>query len=167
MSSKLRYQRVLLKISGEALKGDREFGYDPAAVNAAVARIAEARELGVQIALVVGAGNIWRGGSAVGMDRVTADHMGMLGTVMNALRLKDAFRKAGIPVNVHASADLRPFAPRFDRDAALDQLSRGEIVIYAGGTGCPFFTTDTTAAGSYPNSRSPLRASPLILRRTR
>ncbi len=146
MSSKLRYQRVLLKISGEALKGDSEFGYDPAAVNAAVARIAEARELGVQIALVVGAGNIWRGGSAVGMDRVTADHMGMLGTVMNALRLKDAFRKAGIPVNVHASADLRPFAPRFDRDAALDQLSRGEIVIYAGGTGCPFFTTDTTAA---------------------
>ena len=80
------------------------------------------------------------------MDRVTADHMGMLATVMNALRLKDAFQKAGIPVNVHASADLRPFAPRFERDAALDQLSRGEIVIYAGGTGCPFFTTDTTAA---------------------
>ncbi|MBO4631875.1 MAG: UMP kinase, partial [Lentisphaeria bacterium] len=86
MAANLRYQRVLLKISGEALKGDREFGYDPAAVEAAVARIAEARELGVQIALVVGAGNIWRGGSAVGMDRVTADHMGMLGTVMNALR---------------------------------------------------------------------------------
>ena len=150
MSTKLRYQRVLLKISGEALKGEREFGYDSAAVEATVARIAEARELGVQIALVVGAGNIWRGGSAVGMDRVTADHMGMLGTVMNALRLKDAFQKANIPVNIHASADLRPFAPRFDRDAALDQLSRGEIVIYAGGTGCPFFTTDTTAALSLP-----------------
>ena len=87
MSSKLRYQRVLLKISGEALKGKQEYGYDPAAVDAAVARIAEARELGVQIALVVGAGNIWRGAGAAGMDRVTADHMGMLATVMNALRL--------------------------------------------------------------------------------
>ena len=131
MSSNLRYQRVLLKISGEALKGNRESGYDTAAVEATVARIAEARELGVQIALVVGAGNIWRGAAASEMDRVTADHMGMLGTVMNALRLKDAFRKAGIPVNVHASSDLRPFAPRFDRVVINDDLETAKADAYA------------------------------------
>lgn len=146
MSQALKYKRVLLKISGEALKGKLEHGFDPAAVQATVERVAEARALGVEIALVVGAGNLWRGAAATGMDRVTADHMGMLGTVMNALCLKDAFLRAGIPVNVHACSDLRPFAERFNRDAALEQLSRGEIVIFAGGTGCPFFTTDTTAA---------------------
>ena len=144
--SDLLYKRILLKISGESLQGEQGGGYDSAAVCDVVARIREVLDTGVQIALVVGGGNLWRGAKAGDMDRVTADHMGMLATVMNALRLKDAFQKAGIPVNVHASADLRPFAPRFERDAALDQLSRGEIVIYAGGTGCPFFTTDTTAA---------------------
>ena len=139
------YHRVLLKLSGEALKSDSDL-FDFEKVNRAAGIIRKMHDMGTEIGIVIGAGNIWRGGSAVGMDRVTADHMGMLGTVMNALRLKDAFQKANIPVNIHASADLRPFAPRFDRDAALDQLSRGEIVIYAGGTGCPFFTTDTTAA---------------------
>ena len=101
---------------------------------------------GVQIALVVGGGNIWRGAAANEMDRVTADHMGMLATVMNSLRLKDAFRQAGIKAHVHASSDLRPFAERFDRDAALEQLDRGELVIFGGGLGSPFFTTDTTSA---------------------
>lgn len=142
----LRYRRILLKISGEALKGAQEHGYDPQAVQDTAARVAEARSLGVEIALVVGAGNLWRGAGASDMDRVTADRMGMLATVMNALCLKDAFRRAGIPAHVHAASDLRPFAPAFDRDAALEQLSRGDIVIFAGGTGCPFFTTDTAAA---------------------
>ncbi len=146
MTTNLRYHRVLLKISGEALKGKLEHGFDPAAVQAAVDRVAEVMKLGVQMALVVGAGNLWRGASASGMDRVTADHMGMLGTVMNALCLKDAFIRNGIPVHVHACSDLRPFAQRFERDEALTQLDRGELVIFAGGTGCPFLTTDTTAA---------------------
>lgn len=145
-TKKLRYRRILLKISGEALKGGLEHGYDPKAVEETVARIAEARSLGVQIALVVGAGNLWRGAGATGMDRVTADRMGMLATVMNALCLKDAFRRAGVPAHIHASADLRPFAPAFDREAALEQLANGDLVIFAGGTGCPYFTTDTAAA---------------------
>ena len=146
--SKLLYQRVLLKISGEALKGQQEHGYDQDAVASVVARIKEALDLGVQIALVVGAGNIWRGlaGSKGGMDRVTADHMGMLATVMNALCLKDAFLQAGVKCHVHSSVAMTPFAGQFNREQALDQLSRGELVIFAGGTGSPYFTTDTTAA---------------------
>ena len=106
-----------------------------------VARIKEALDLGVQIALVVGAGNIWRGlaGSKGGMDRVTADHMGMLATVMNALCLKDAFLQAGVKCHVHSSVAMTPFAGQFNREQALDQLSRGELVIFAGGTGSPYF----------------------------
>lgn len=144
----LIYKRTLLKISGESLKGSREHGYDADAVKAVVARVKEALDMGAQIALVVGAGNIWRGlaGSKGGMDRVTADHMGMLATVMNALCLKDAFTSAGIPCHVHSAVELAPFAPRFNRDEALKQLDRGELVIFAGGTGNPYFTTDTTAA---------------------
>ncbi len=144
--SDLRYKRILLKISGEALKGKLEHGFDPEAVKQTVDRGVEALNSNVQIALVVGAGNLWRGASAIGMDRVTADYMGMLGTVMNALCLKDAFLKRGVAVHVHACSDLRPFAERFNRDEALLQLERGELVIFAGGTGCPYFTTDTTAA---------------------
>ncbi len=144
--SELTYKRILLKISGESLQGANGHGYDAGAVRSVVERIAEVKKTGVQIALVVGGGNIWRGAAANEMDRVTADHMGMLATVMNALRLKDGFRQAGIKAHVHASADLRPFAERFDRDAALEQLDRGELVIFGGGAGAPFFTTDTTAA---------------------
>ena len=104
--------------------------------------------MGVEIALVVGAGNIWRGlaGSKGGMDRVTADHMGMLATTMNALCLKDAFRQTGVKCHVHCAVSMMPFAKQFDREQALEQLSRGELVIFAGGTGSPYFTTDTTAA---------------------
>ncbi len=146
--AELIYKRTLLKISGESLKGDKEHGYDADAVRSIVRRVKEALDMGAQIALVVGAGNIWRGlaGSQGGMDRVTADHMGMLATVMNALCLKDAFTSAGISCHVHAASDLAPFAPRFDRDKALAQLDKGELVIFAAGTGCPYFTTDTTAA---------------------
>ncbi|MBQ9336497.1 MAG: UMP kinase [Lentisphaeria bacterium] len=145
---KLLYKRILLKISGEALKGKQEHGYDSEAVAQVVARIKEALDLGVEIALVVGAGNIWRGlaGSKNGMDRVTADHMGMLATAMNALCLKDAFTAAGVPCSVHSAVAMEPFAKKFDRERALAELSEGKLVIFACGTGSPYFTTDTTAA---------------------
>ena len=145
---KLLYKRILLKISGEALKGKQEHGYDSEAVAQVTARIKEALDMGVEIALVVGAGNIWRGlaGSKTGMDRVTADHMGMLATAMNALCLKDAFTNAGVPCAVHSAVAMEPFAKKFDREQALTELSAGKLVIFACGTGSPYFTTDTTAA---------------------
>lgn len=146
--SKLLYKRVLLKISGEALKGNQPSGYCSEAVASVVERVKEALDMGVEIALVVGAGNIWRGlaGSKKGMDRVTADYMGMLATAMNALCLKDAFQSAGVPCAVHSAVDMEPFAERFNRARALEDLSSGKLVIFSCGTGCPFFTTDTTAA---------------------
>ena len=145
---KLLYKRILLKISGEALKGKQEHGYCQEAVGQVVARIREALELGVEIALVVGAGNLWRGlaGSQNGMDRVTADHMGMLATTMNALCLKDAFTSAGIRCAVHSAVAMEPFAKKFDREQALSELDSGKLIIFACGTGSPYFTTDTTAA---------------------
>ena len=145
---KLLYKRILLKISGEALKGKQEHGYCSEAVAQVTARIKEALDMGVEIALVVGAGNIWRGlaGSKTGMDRVTADHMGMLATAMNALCLKDAFTNAGVPCAVHSAVAMEPFAKKFDREQALAELSAGKLVIFACGTGSPYFTTDTTAA---------------------
>lgn len=148
MSKMLAYKRVLLKISGESLKGSKEHGYCPDAVASVVSRIKEALGMGAEIALVVGAGNIWRGlsGSKRGMDRVTADHMGMLATVMNALCLQDAFRAADVRCSVHSAVAMEPFARQFDRDAAMKSLSEGELIIFAGGTGSPYFTTDTTAA---------------------
>lgn len=148
MSEKLLFPRILLKISGESLKGAQTSGYDPDAVRSVAERVAAVMGLGVQVALVVGAGNLWRGqaGAGKGMDRVTADHMGMLGTIMNALCLKDACRKLGLTVNVHSSVAMRPFADQFDPEKARRQLAHGELVICAGGTGLPFFTTDTTAA---------------------
>jgi len=144
----VKYKRILLKISGETLKGPEAHGYEASAVRRVVEVVAGARARGVQIALVVGAGNIWRGvnGAADGMDRVTADYMGMLGTVMNALCLSDFCRAAGVPCEVHASVGMEPIAKRFDRASAIAALEAGKVVIFAGGTGCPFFTTDTTAA---------------------
>ena len=125
--SKLLYKRVLLKISGEALKGTQDHGFSREAVADVVARIKEALDMGAEVALVVGAGNLWRGlaGSKGGMDRVTADHMGMLATVMNALCLKDAFRQSGVKCHVHCAVAMEPFAKRFDREEAMKQLSRG------------------------------------------
>ena len=145
---KLLYKRILLKISGESLKGKQEHGYCSEAIAQIVVRIREALDLGVEIALVVGAGNLWRGlaGAKNGMDRVTADHMGMLATAMNALCLKDAFSAAGISCSVHSAVAMEPFAKKFDREQALHDLSSGKMVIFACGTGSPYFTTDTTAA---------------------
>ena len=148
MSEKFRFNRVLLKLSGEALKGEQEHGYDAEAVRSVVERVKAAADSGVEIALVVGAGNIWRGvmGRAGGMDRVNADYMGMLATVMNALCLRDFFRAAGIDAIVQCSIGMEPIVPRYNRDEAVRALESGKIVIFAGGTGSPFFTTDTTSA---------------------
>ncbi len=142
------YKRVLLKISGETLKGGQDHGYDSEAVRRVVKLVKQAVDRGVEVALVVGAGNIWRGvmGAKGGMDAVTADYMGMLGTVMNALCLSDFFHAAGVGAEVHCSVAMEPFAKKFDRSAAISALESGRIVIFAGGTGSPFFTTDTTAA---------------------
>ena len=144
----LLYKRILLKISGEALIGKQEHGYCPEAAARIVARIKEALDMGVEIALVVGAGNLWRGlaGARTGMDRVTTDHRGMLATAMNALFLKDAFAAAGVPCAVHSAVAMEPFAKKFDRGQALRELEEGKLVIFACGTGSPYFTTDTTAA---------------------
>ncbi|MBS1371818.1 MAG: UMP kinase [Lentisphaeria bacterium] len=148
MNEKFRFSRVLLKLSGEALKGAQEHGYDADAVRTAVERVKAVADKGVEVALVVGAGNIWRGvmGRAGGMDRVNADYMGMLATVMNALCLRDFFRAAGIEAVVQCSIGMEPIAPRFNREEAIRALEAGKIVIFAGGTGSPFFTTDTTSA---------------------
>lgn len=148
MIREYRFNRILLKLSGEALKGAQQHGYDADAVREAVARIKEIVDQGVEVALVVGAGNIWRGvmGKSGGMDRVNADYMGMLATVMNALCLRDFLIAAGVPAIVQCSVGMEPIAPRFNRDQAIKALEAGQVVIFAGGTGSPFFTTDTTAA---------------------
>ena len=147
MSSKYIYNRVLLKISGETLKGNLEFGYEGSAIDSIVKRVGAVVDEGLEIALVVGAGNVWRGvmGSEWGMDRVTADYMGMLATVMNALCLRDAFNAAGFSAEVQTSIPMEPVATRYNRAEAIKSLEEGKIVIFAGGTGSPFFTTDTTA----------------------
>ena len=141
-------KRILLKLSGEALSNGTGEIYDNGFVDKVAASLADLAGEGYQIAVVVGAGNIWRGlaGAKTGMDRVTADHMGMLATVMNALCLKDAFTAAAVPCSVHCAVNMEPFAKKFDRDLAMQELSEGKLVIFAGGTSCPYFTTDTTAA---------------------
>ena len=147
MSREFRFNRVLLKISGEALKGTQDHGYDAEAVREVVSRVKRIIDQDVEVALVVGAGNIWRGvmGRSGGMDRVNADYMGMLATVMNALCLRDFFTAAGVPAIVQSSIGMEPIAPRYDRVKAIRALEAGQLVIFAGGTGSPFFTTDTTA----------------------
>ena len=145
--SNYKYKRVLLKISGESLKGTQTHGYDAEAVQAIVAKIKKVLDHGMEVALVCGAGNIWRGvtGAAGGMDRVNADYMGMLGTVMNALCLRDFFARECIEAVVQCSVPMPPIAGGINRMEADKALSAGKVVIFAGGTGCPFFTTDTTA----------------------
>ena len=147
MNQKFRFNRVLLKISGEALKGAQDHGYDAEAVRKVVRQVKKIMDQGVEVALVVGAGNIWRGvmGRSGGMDRVNADYMGMLSTVMNALCLRDFFTAAGIPAVVQSAIKMEPIASGINRDAAVKALESGQLVIFAGGTGSPFFTTDTTA----------------------
>jgi uridylate kinase len=147
MESPYKYKRVLLKFSGEALKGAQAHGYSGEAVAQVVEKVKNVIDCGIEVALVVGAGNIWRGvmGASGGMDRVHADYMGMLATVMNGLCLKDAFDAAGIAAEVQTSIPMEPIAPRLNRDRAIKALESGKVVIFAGGTGSPFFTTDTTA----------------------
>jgi uridylate kinase len=142
------YQRVLLKLSGEALMGDQKYGIEPAVATQIAGDVAEIQQLGVQTAVVIGGGNIFRGvaASARGMDRSTADYMGMLATVINALALQDAFEQQGIATRVLTAIEMRAVAEPFIRRRAIRHLEKGRVVIFAAGTGNPYFTTDTAAA---------------------
>jgi uridylate kinase len=143
-----RFQRVLLKLSGESLMGDLDYGTDPDRIQAVAGQIAHVHERGVEIAIVVGAGNIYRGmaGAALGMDRATADYMGMLATVLNALPLQDALEKQGVHTRVQSAITVAEVAEPYIRRRAMRHLEKGRVVIFAAGTGNPFFTTDTAAA---------------------
>ena len=141
-----KYKRVILKISGEALAGNKGFGIDTDKIVSISKDIREIRDLGVEVAIVVGGGNIWRGRSGKGMDRTTADHMGMLATVINALAFQDALEGYNIPVRVQTAIEMRQIAEPYIRRRAIRHLEKGRIVIFASGTGNPFFSTDTTAA---------------------
>jgi len=144
----VRFRRVLLKLSGEALLGGQPFGISPEVIDAIAAELAQVHALGVEIALVVGGGNIFRGvaGASRGMDRAAADQMGMLATIMNALALQDALSRSSVPVRVLSAIEVGRFAEPFVRGRALRHLEKGRVVILAAGTGNPFFTTDTAAA---------------------
>jgi len=146
--SEIPYKRILLKLSGEAFKGDREYGIDPRFLVYIANEIRCGSKLGVQIGIVIGGGNIFRGiaAAANGMDRVTADYTGMLATVMNALALQDALGKVGVVSRVQTSIEMKSVAEPFILKKALRHLEKGRVVIFAGGTGNPYFTTDTTAA---------------------
>jgi uridylate kinase len=142
------YQRILLKLSGEALMGDDAFGINRATIDRIVQEVAEVTRLGVEVAVVIGGGNIFRGvaGGAVGMDRATADYMGMLATVMNSLALGDALDKSGSKARVMSAIAIDQVVEPYVRPKALQYLEEGKVVIFAAGTGNPFFTTDTAAA---------------------
>jgi len=143
-----KYKRVLLKLSGESLMGEDAFGINRKTLSAIVADIQQAVELGVELGIVVGGGNIFRGVAlgATGMDRATGDYMGMLATVMNAMALQDALRNSGIDARVQSAIKLDEVAEPYIRGKALSHLKKGRVVIFGAGTGNPFFTTDTTAA---------------------
>jgi uridylate kinase len=142
------FKRVLLKLSGEALMGDLAYGADPDRLRQIAKQVKDVIELGVELAIVVGAGNIYRGmqGAAAGMDRATADYMGMLATVLNALALQDACEKAGVHTRVQSAITISEVAEPYIRRRAMRHLEKGRVVIFAAGTGNPFFTTDTAAA---------------------
>lgn len=144
----LKYKRVLLKLSGEALMGEADYGIDPGTLSRLAAEIHEVADLGAQVGVVVGGGNIFRGAglAAKGMDRVTGDHMGMLATVMNALAMQDALERRGALVRVMSAIKINEVAEDFIRRRAIRHLEKGRIVIFAAGTGNPFFTTDSAAA---------------------
>ncbi|MGI9134239.1 MAG: UMP kinase, partial [Rhodoferax sp.] len=147
-TDKPAYKRILLKLSGEALMGDDQFGINRATIVRMVDEIAEVTRLGVEVAVVIGGGNIFRGvaGGSVGMDRATADYMGMLATVMNALALGDTMNKAGLTARVMSAIGIEQVVEPYVRPKALQYLEEGKVVIFAAGTGNPFFTTDTAAA---------------------
>jgi uridylate kinase len=148
-SSTARYQRLVLKLSGEALQGDLGFGIDSAVVDDLAKQIKEIRALGVQVTVVVGGGNIFRGqssASATGMERATADYMGMLATAINGLALQDALERVGVPTRVQSAIEIAKVAEPYIRRRAIRHLEKGRVVIFVGGIGSPFFSTDTTAA---------------------
>ena len=140
------YKRVLIKISGEALAGEKGTGYDNSVLKEVAMQIKKARELGVQVSIVVGGGNFWRGRQNLEMNRSTADYMGMLATVMNSLCLQETLISLGVPAIVQTSFSVMPMAKPFDRREADEALNSGKVVIFGGGTGSPFFSTDTTAS---------------------
>ncbi len=144
----LKYKRVLLKLSGEALGGRSGFGIDVDEAESIASRIKEVYELGVQVALVIGAGNLWRGKQGIehGMDQATADYMGMLGTVMNSMVLMDSLERAGVFTRVMSAIEMRAVAEPYIRRRAIRHLEKGRVVIFGAGTGNPFFSTDTAAA---------------------
>jgi uridylate kinase len=146
--AKPAYQRILLKLSGEALMGSDSFGINRETVDRIVAQVKEVSDMGVQVAVVIGGGNIFRGVSqgAVGMDRATADYMGMLATVINALALADAMNRGGLVARVQSALSIEPVVEPYIRGKAIRYLEEGKIVIFGAGTGNPFFTTDTAAA---------------------
>ncbi len=141
-----KYKRVMLKISGEALAGEKGFGLDQPTIDAIAEKVRECYDMGVQIAIVVGGGNFWRGRTGEGMDRTRADHMGMLATVINSLALLDALEQKGVETRVQTAIEMRQIAEPYIRLKAVRHLQKGRVVIFACGTGNPFFSTDTTAA---------------------
>ena len=148
MSLTPKYRRVLVKVSGEALMGDGQFGIDVATVDRIAIDVAEAAATGIQLCMVVGGGNIFRGlaGSAKGIDRATADYMGMLATVMNALALQAGLERAGVPSRVQSAIAMNNVCEPYIRRRAIRHMEKGRVVIFGAGTGNPFFTTDTAAA---------------------
>ncbi len=148
MTNKSVFGRVLLKLSGESLSGKDGKGIDPNRADAIAKRVVAIHELGVELAIVIGAGNLWRGAQGLdrGMDRTTADHMGMLGTVMNSLALMDSIERAGVNTRVQTAVDMRAVAEPYIRRRAIRHLEKGRVVIFGAGTGNPYFSTDTAAA---------------------
>jgi uridylate kinase len=146
--SALRYRRILLKLGGEALAGEGGVGIDPHEADIVAKKVRRLRDMGVEVAVVIGAGNLWRGkdGLAHGMEQTTADHMGMLATVMNALALADAIRRLGLEARVMTAIEMRSVAEPYIRGRAVRHLEKGYVIILAAGTGNPYFTTDTAAA---------------------
>ncbi len=144
----LKYHRILLKLGGEALSGSDGSGIDPKAARSIADRVRQVREMGVDVAIVIGAGNLWRGrvGLDTGMDRATADYMGMLATVMNALALMDALENIGVITRVQSAIEMRSVAEPYIRRRAIRHMEKGRVVIFGGGTGNPYFSTDTAAA---------------------
>ena len=140
------YKRVLLKISGEALAGSERFGINEEMTRKVASEVKQIHDLGVEVAIVVGGGNFWRGRTSKDMDSATADYMGMLATVMNSLALQDAFLALGVPAKVQTAIEMREVAEPYARRKALSHLEHGSVVIFGAGTGNPFFSTDTTAA---------------------
>lgn len=148
MDKQLKYKRILLKLSGEALSGTNGFGIDPEKAEDIALRVKQVHEMGVDVAIVIGGGNLWRGRSGLdrGMDRATADYMGMLATVMNALALMDAMERMGLYTRVQSAVEMHAVAEPYIRRRAIRHLEKGRVVILGGGTGNPYFSTDTAAA---------------------